>query len=341
MNNRRKTAKPTSAPKKVAQREQIGGFFYEISRRPRNRRQKIFVPMGTVLRTPSGIKVPPAWTNVWMTTDPASPMQAIGRDSKGRRVYLYSAEHMGRAAAAKFSRLKSFDKAYPSLIRKVGRDMKTSEEARVLYLISKTGFRIGSNSETMASVKAFGASTLRCSHVSIEEDRLSFNFIGKKGIPVSKVLRNNFLAREVARNCDRAGDQPIFRTSDDEVRAYLNSIQRGSNFTVKDFRTYVGTRTAFHKIRTLPVPKSAAEFKRLRKQVGEAVAKELGNSPTIALNSYVAPEVFCLWESSPAALRIKAQGKPSLANAFLDCIHYDQEVSAEECVDSDPLELME
>src|SRR5271157_4346947 len=135
----------------------IAGFFYEVSRRPQNKRKKLLAMTGASLRTPSGAKVPPAWTDIWMTSDPKSPIQAIGRDSKGRRVYLYSAEHMGRAAAAKFSRLKSFASTYPSLFRKIRRDKDSNEEALVLYLISKTGFRVGSEAETRAAVKAFGA----------------------------------------------------------------------------------------------------------------------------------------------------------------------------------------
>ena len=53
---------------------------------------------GLHLVTRSGVKVPPAWTDVWVATDSKSNVEATGRDSKGRRVYLYSAEHMGRSA---------------------------------------------------------------------------------------------------------------------------------------------------------------------------------------------------------------------------------------------------
>jgi DNA topoisomerase I len=286
--------------------------------------------------------VPPAWAHVWMTTDPRSPIQAIGRDSKDRLVYLYSAEHAGRAAAAKFARLKEFGKIYPSLIKKVRRDMRTSEEALVLYLISKTGFRIGSNSETLAAVKAFGASTLRCSHVNVEGNKISFDFTGKKGIRVRKVLQDSALAVDISRRCDSVVDRNIFSTTDDEIRAYLNSILEDSKFTVKDFRTYRGTLTAFRKIKTMPVPRNIRELKRYKKEVAETVAKELGNSPAIALNSYVSPEVFCAWESSPVQPLKPARGKrTSTINEFLECVHYDQEVPKEEYTDSDPLEQQE
>ena len=111
----------------------------------------------------------------------------------------------------------------------------------------------------------------------------------------------------------------------------------GSGFMVKDFRTYLGTLTAFRKVKAMPVPKNRSEFNRYRKEVGETVAKELGNSTKIALNSYVSPEVFCVWESSQP-IPVKKDRGSSLINEFFECIHYDQEVPMEEYLDSDPLE---
>jgi DNA topoisomerase I len=302
----------------------------------------MFIEVGSKLTTPSGARVPPAWTNVWMTNDPKSPIQAIGRDSKGRRVYLYSVEHTGRAAAAKFSRLKAFAKVYPSLIRKIVADKSSSEEAMVLYLISKTGFRIGSDAETLARVKAFGASTLRCSHVAVQGNRVSFDFTGKKGSRVKKVLRDTFLASNITKRCDIRSDQKIFKTTDDNIRSYLNSIPGGARFSVKDFRTYLATLIAMRKIKTMAIPENKREYRSYRKKVGEAVAKELGNTPKIALKSYVSPEVFCSWETNSASEVKEAKIKPGfLTREFVQCIHYDQDVSMEEFHDTDPLERLE
>lgn len=296
--------------------------FYEVSRRPENRRRKVTLETGKPLFTPSGGRVPPAWTQVWVTSDAKSPLQAMGRDKKNRRVYLYSTEHMGTAAAAKFYRLKGFSKAYPGLIRRIRRDMQTSEEALVLYLITKTGFRIGSNAETRAAVKAFGASTLQCAQVSINGNKIAFGFTGKKGIAVNKELTDKFLAEKLEGRCQTRKSRDIFKTSDDKVRAYLAEISGGAGFTVKDFRTYMGTLAAFRKIRTMPLPKSEREFRRYRKEVGRTVGRELGNTPTIALNSYVSPEVFCVWEGSPGFANVNK----SAAGDFFKCVHYDQKV---------------
>ena len=308
---------------------------YQRSEIPAIRYNNLIKPMGYHFITPSGAKVPPGWSNVWIASDSKSPLQATGRDSKGRRVYLYSAEHMGAAAAAKFSRLKAFGRAYLSLMNKIRRDMNYSEDALVLYLIAKTGFRIGGNSETLAAVKAFGASTLQCSHVRAEGDILSFDFIGKKGVRVRKLLKDKYLAQVITGRCGGNFDPKIFRTTDRSIRTYLNSISDGSGFTVKDFRTYLATLTAFRKIKKMPVPGSEQEFKRYRKEVGQTVAGELGNSTAVALNSYIAPEVFCPWKSGPNSIAVQSNKKRTYLTAdFLECIHYAQKVKKHENNDS-------
>jgi DNA topoisomerase I len=282
---------------------------------------------GSGLLTPSGARVPPAWTDVWIASDSENHIQATGRDSKGRRVYLYSAEHLGRAAVTKFSRLKEFARIYPALIKTLEHDLRNSEAALVLYLISKTGFRIGSDSVTLSATKAYGASTLHCFHISVEKEEISFDFIGKKGKRISKVIKDKFLAREIAGRCNTGVDQGIFRTTDKKIRAYLSSFPEYSKFTVKDFRTYYGTQIAFRKIKTLPVPQNLREFRKYRREVAEAVALELGNTPAIAINSYVSPEVFCAWESGHSVSLKEAWGKrSSRLDEFLECVYYDEDI---------------
>ena len=36
------------------------------------------------------LKIPPAWINVWISTDPNNKIQAMGTDDKGRKQYIYS-----------------------------------------------------------------------------------------------------------------------------------------------------------------------------------------------------------------------------------------------------------
>ena len=41
--------------------------------------------------------LPPAWTDVWISTDPRAHLQATGRDAAGRKQYRYHAEWRSRA----------------------------------------------------------------------------------------------------------------------------------------------------------------------------------------------------------------------------------------------------
>ncbi len=304
-------------------------FPYQTSRTPRDRPETAYAVKGAPLRTASGASVPPAWTGVWVSSDPVSRLQATGRDAKGRRVYLYSKEQAGAAAAVKFERLKEFNRAYPSLMRKIERDMKDREEALVVYLIAKTGFRVGGRSDTRAAVRAYGASTLKCSQVNISGNTLSFDFTGKKGIRVNKALKDAFIARGVGDRCYSSSDEVIFKTTDRQVRAYLASIQKDTGFMVKDFRTYLGTITALRQVRGMTAPRSGREFRSFRKKIGETMAAELGNTPTIALNSYIAPEVFCGWEAGEAPeVKSRTRKRISMADEFLECVQYEDSANS-------------
>jgi len=69
------------------------------------------------------------------------------------------------------------------------------------------------------------------------------------------------------------------------------------------------------------------------------VARELGNTITIALKSYISPEVFASWQTNlVAGTNIIKNRKDALLNEFTQCVHYDQSVPMEECRDNDPLE---
>lgn len=244
-------------------------------------------------------RVPPAWTNVQVNDDPDADLLATGTDVKGRKQYLYSAAHSERQAAAKFDRMKAFTEALPDIRRKIEGDIDESEEAAVLYLIDKTGFRIGGDDDTGADVQAYGATTLRSKHVTVNGDKVRFKFTGKKGVEIVKKVEDPQLARIIRERKERIGRGrgPLFDTTDGSVRRYLNEIAPG--FQVKDFRTYQGTAQALRAIEKVKrIPKTEAAFKKARREVGKVVANYLGNTPAIALKSYIDPAVWSKWRAA-------------------------------------------
>jgi DNA topoisomerase-1 len=242
--------------------------------------------------------VPPAWTDIRLASDPSAALQVVGKDAKGRSQYLYSAEHSAKAAAEKFARLKEFNKVAKTIVAKSAADMfdadkpaKVRDAAAITQLIAKTGFRIGSDTDTGADVKAHGASTLEGKHVQVEGDTLTFDFIGKKGVNIKKTLTDPALAKYIGAKKAAVGDGPLFDATDANVRDYFHTAG-GGDFKVKDFRTWNATNLAIQEMLEPPEPKTEPELKKKQLQVAKVVSAHLGNTPKVALESYIDPAVW-------------------------------------------------
>ena len=250
----------------------------------------------------STLRVPPAWTDIKLSADPTASLQVVGKDAKGRSQYLYSTAHSAKAAAEKFARLKAFNAAAKGIVSKSNADMLDTEKpqrirdaAAVTQLIAKTGFRIGSDTDTGAEVKAHGASTLRGDHVEVSGDELTFDFIGKKGVNIKKTLTDPALAKYIGERKAEVGSGQLFTSTDANVRDYFHG-SGGADFKVKDFRTWNATNLALQEMSKPPEPKTEAEFKKKQLAVAKVVAANLGNTPKVALDSYIDPAV---WEYRP------------------------------------------
>ena len=93
-------------------------------------------------------------------------------------------------------------------------------------------------------------------------------------------------------NCFRYSDEsgtPVDVTSSD-VNDYLRQVS-GSDFTVKDFRTWAGTVLAARALQEFEKFASQTEAKRNLQKAVEAVARMLGNTPAICRRCYVHPVV--------------------------------------------------
>jgi len=237
-----------------------------------------------------GLVIPPMYKNVKLNIDPEAGLQATGIDMKGREQPIYSAKHCVEADAEKFARLKEFTKAVPKLQKRIEADFDSNDGAKALYLISQTGFRVGSNKDTKAAVKAYGASTLEARHITmISESTVKFNFIGKKGVVNSATLTD----KKLAKYCKDKKAGKVFDTTDSKIRRYLKKID--GEFKVKDYRTFIGTSEAIKAVNSLPTPKTGKERRAGIMLVCKQVAKKLGNTPAVARSAYIAPEVFDRW----------------------------------------------
>ena len=238
--------------------------------------------------------------------DPTGGLQALGKDAKGRRVSIYSAEHHDQRARAKFAHTKALHERMPAIVAKLEADAADgNQEAIAALLIQRTGLRPGSTKDTGAEEQAYGASTLKDEHVQIVGETVRLTFTGKKGVKLDLTVHDATLADVLQERLDEDPGGDLFDTDDAKLRAYLGGVQEG--LRPKDFRTYLATATAFRLVKQAPPPpppSTPGELAKARRQVGEQVAALLGNTPTVALASYVDPAAFSPWD---ALLAIRAQ----------------------------------
>jgi DNA topoisomerase I len=278
----------------------------------KNAQGKFALPGGKPLpKHLSDLKIPPNWLEARFNPDTKGDLLVVGRDAKGRQQYLYSAKHAEAAAAKKFNRTKALDG--PKLDRiiaknqqaKRSRDARTRDLAGVTSLIMHTGIRPGSEIDTGADYKSYGATTLEGQHVVTDKDgNTSLVFVsGKhKGKDVTIPITDPELAKELQDRAKQAGEgNKIFPHADE--RRLLSHVKgiAGQDFKTKDFRTLIGTKVAGNEVAQMPVPKSPAEYKKFVKAVATKVSETLGNTPAVAMQSYISPYVFAGWKMASGA----------------------------------------
>ena len=237
--------------------------------------------------------IPPSWTDVQVATDPNADLVAIGKDAKGRTQRIYSKAHWDRMAEKKFAKVSELVSIWASIGRKLRRDVSNGDEAAAIaLLIWKTGMRPGSNRDTKADKKAYGAATLEARHVSINGNRISIEYTGKHGVARHVKFTDSKLAAMLSGLTDgKAPTDRVFSVSPRTLRRYIDR-RFGEDVNPKDFRTALGTiiaRKAAQKAKRAATMKA---YKATVKQIAKRVANALGNTPAVALQSYIDPRVF-------------------------------------------------
>jgi DNA topoisomerase-1 len=239
-----------------------------------------------------GVSIPIAWTEVVYHGRNADII-AEGRDSKGRKQRAERPDYRQGLSNKNNARIaKTLTPKMDSMRKRLRKDaMAGNEEAKVLYLIAMTGFRIGGKGDGKAETEAFGASTLRGEHVKIEGDTVTFDFPGKKGIRQQHVLKDSMVASWFA------GVKPqenLFATRDAKVREVWQEKYGGVK--VHDIRHVVASELAKTNLAKLipPKPKTKKESDALKSEVGTIVGKMLGNNPSQAIGTYIDPSLWKL-----------------------------------------------
>jgi DNA topoisomerase-1 len=186
----------------------------------------------------------------------------------------------------------------PSLRKNLAKQIDDNEEATVLALILATGMRMGGD-KVRGDVPAYGASNLRKKHVTMKGNKAHLDFVGKHGVHIEQdVELEPKLARAIRNRIESAPDDesPIFASSPQKIRDKLAEVT-GGKFKVHDLRTYTATALALEEVTKQELPKDAKDAMKKKKQVATVVSSKLGNTPQMAMNSYISPQVWSNWDA--------------------------------------------
>jgi len=259
----------------------------------------------------------PAYTDVWVSEDPESKIQATGFDVKGRKQYRYNPEHIKNAEEDKFLRLYKFIKAISKFEDKIEEDTKQTLYSKnrtialMFNIIKEFNIRVGKEIYAQTN-KSYGMTSLKKSHVSIIEDGkvIKLNFKAKSNKQVSYTIKDPYMVDEITKLMGLQGEK-IFqyinennntlRVNDVDLNEYIQNYM-GKNFTVKDFRTYA-SNVNFLKALLNETKKRNPKNKKVIKQnlnlAQESTAKTLRHTKAISKKSYTVGLIREMYENNP------------------------------------------
>ena len=326
------SAEISAAPDEPVDAARAAGLRYTSDEEPGIRRRRAgrgfsyLDPDGRPVRQPQRLRrirslaVPPAWTDVWICTDPRGHLQATGRDARGRKQYRYHARWREVRDETKYGRMLDFGRRLPRLRRRVERDLarpglpREKVLATIARLLDSSALRVG-NDEYARENRSFGLTTLREKHVEVEGGRVRFRFRGKSGKEHDVDVRDRRVAA-VIRRCQDLPGQRLFHYLDEagEVRgidsADVNEYLReatGGEFTAKDFRTWSGTVLAAVELARLGGFETETQARHNLVEAIRSVAERLGNTAAVCRRCYVHPAVM---DGYLAGRMVEACGEP-------------------------------
>lgn len=308
----------TSEEKLAIRRKKVGrGFSYTI------KGEKITDP--ETLKRIKNLVIPPAWTDVKISRSQKGHLQAVGRDEKNRKQYLYHPLWSKIRNQTKFFKMTAFGKALPKIRKQVEEDLDLPEMSRkkvlalVIRLMEETHIRIG-NSYYAKKNKTYGLSTLRTRHVKTSKNRMKFEFVGKKGKENTVTIRNKKLVKLV-NQCEEIPGWELFKFFDENgekqvvdsgmVNEYIHEIS-GNRFSAKDFRTWSASKIFFETLFELGYIPDEKQNKKNLLAAYDAAASGLNNSRAVCRTYYVHPRIVNCYQTGgiePYFKKIKDEDK--------------------------------
>jgi DNA topoisomerase-1 len=258
------------------------------------------------------LRIPPAWTDVWISADPLGHIQATGVDTKRRTQYLYHQLWRDQRDAQKFAHMLRFATALPELRDDTRHDLtrrglkRDRVAAGAVRLIDLGLFRVGG--EKYAELDHhYGATTLEKRHVRLMRDGIKFDYVAKAGKERSIVVRDPVvlpIVRSLARQDTGLEALFVYQQGDGwhtlrshQVNEYIAG-RAGGHFTAKEFRTWNATLLMALTLASAEPSADPGQRKRVVAASVREVARWLGDTPAVARGSYIDPRLIARYESA-------------------------------------------
>tara|TARA_B100001094_G_scaffold300844_1_gene326600 strand:- start:111 stop:1016 length:906 start_codon:yes stop_codon:yes gene_type:complete len=252
------------------------------------------------------VYIAPAYRDVKINLNPNAKVLAIGKDDRDRPQYIYNPKVVKKRCNSKFKKLIKFGKNYDKITNHIERDFskrgksKNKQIAMILKIIMDCNFRIGNDRYTRDN-NSFGVSTLTCKHVKRKKNLVLIDFIGKKGVRntcvvKNKKIRNNLLTQKKKKQSDdRIFVHDGVEIKSTDVNEYLKRL---GNYTTKNFRTW-GANTEL--IRSLLDDNDLTESV-------DMVAQKLHHTSVICKKNYIDPKLIQFYEQNEKKFKTYFRG---------------------------------
>ena len=278
----------------------------------------------------SELRIPPAWTDVWICDKKNGHLQATGIDAKKRTQYIYHSIWTQLRSEAKFDKMASFGKVLPRIRDKYFEDIAEEGNERqndlpyrrvmalIVRLLDTTFIRIGNETSRDDEKATYGLSTMQDEHMEFEPTEITneedkwydaqvggkFTFVGKSNKKHEIEINDEEIVDLPAlimmcKDAKKGKSDDLFLYFDEhgnanDVKAYhVNEyLQKnsGEKYTAKDFRTWGGTKLAAKSLTNFKKKDDKKQRKKNVTKMVKEVAVKLGNTPAVCRGSYIHPK---------------------------------------------------
>ena len=295
----------------IIRRNNNGKFYYY------NKSNKKKINNSKVLKHIKSLKIPPAYTNVRISSNPNSKIQCIGTDTKKRKQYTYNPNYLEEQKKIKFSDLIQFGKKIKRIRRDINNNLNICQSnptlinkkdniiSIVIYIIDYCNFRVGCQ-KYKKLYNSFGVTTLNKNHFKFNKNNVVIEFVGKKGVLNKNKVNNTNICALLRLLCN-TNDEYVFNYLDADNNEYRITEKHVNDFlkkyhkslSVKMFRTWNANYILLKELLNLDLPDSLTDAKKNINVAVKKAANQLHHSPNVSKKSYMNNELVDLYVDNP------------------------------------------